>query len=134
MFLACASPRGRALVDRRIYLPASRCQDPERCAAAEAPHNIAFAAKPRLALDMLADAVAAGAPAAFATDDEAYGKDPALRAGIWAWDSCWPWRTTTASPCSAGSAAGPAGPVPRLRAVRGRQVRFTAINGISVIR
>ena len=82
VFLAYASPQGRALVDRRIYLPASWCQDPERCAGAGVPQDTGFATKPSLALTMLADAVAAGVPAAFATGDEVYGNDSALRTGI----------------------------------------------------
>lgn len=30
-FLAYASPRGRALIDRELYLPKSWTQDPDRC-------------------------------------------------------------------------------------------------------
>jgi SRSO17 transposase len=82
VFLAYASQRGRALVDRRIYLPASWCQDPGRCAAAGIPESVGFATKPALALQMLADAVRAGVPARFAAGDEVYGNDPAFRAGV----------------------------------------------------
>ena len=63
VFLAYASPSGRALIDRRIYLPASWSQDLEWCAAAGVPSVVAFATKPRLALDMVVDAVAAQVPA-----------------------------------------------------------------------
>ena len=37
MFLAYVSPLGRALVDKRLYLPESWTSDPERCAAAGVP-------------------------------------------------------------------------------------------------
>ena len=36
MFLACVSPLGRALVDKRLYLPESWASGQERCKAAEA--------------------------------------------------------------------------------------------------
>ena len=39
MFLAYVSPLGRALVDKRLYLPESWTSDPERCAAAGVPEE-----------------------------------------------------------------------------------------------
>jgi SRSO17 transposase len=83
VFLAYASPHGRALVDRRIYLPEqSWCDDKDRRAAAGIPTDVAFATKPRLALDMISAAVDAGLPASWVTGDEVYGSDPELRAGL----------------------------------------------------
>lgn len=82
VFLAYASAKGRALVDRRIYLPASWCEQPARCQAAGVPEQTGFATKPRLALEMIEQAHAAGVPADFVTGDEVYGNDPALRTGI----------------------------------------------------
>ena len=82
VFLGYASPAGRALIDRRIYLPASWSEDPERCAAAGVAEGVAFATKPRLALDMVTAAVQAQVPARWATGDEVYGNDPAFRAGV----------------------------------------------------
>lgn len=82
VFLAYASPSGRASIDRRIYLPASWSQDPDRCAAAGVPTTVDFATKPRLALDMVGDAVVAGVPARWVTGDEVYGNDPTFRAGV----------------------------------------------------
>jgi SRSO17 transposase len=82
VFLAYASAAGRALIDRRIYLPASWTQDRSRCNAAGVPEQVAFATKPRLALDMIAGAVAAGVPAGWVTGDEVYGNDPAFRTGV----------------------------------------------------
>jgi SRSO17 transposase len=83
VFLAYASPHGRALVDRRIYLPEqSWCADRDRRAAAGIPEDVAFATKPRLALDMIDAAVDAGLPASWVTGDEVYGADPDLRTGL----------------------------------------------------
>ena len=39
MFLAYVSPLGRALVDKRLYLPGSWTSDPDRCAAAGVPEE-----------------------------------------------------------------------------------------------
>jgi SRSO17 transposase len=43
VFLAYASPRGRALIDRRLYLPRRWTDDPPRCAAAGVPAEVRFA-------------------------------------------------------------------------------------------
>jgi len=82
VFLSYASPRGRALIDRRVYLPESWTGDPQRCAAAGIPAEVEFATKPELALDMLTDAVAAGMPAAWVASDEVYGDNGAFRTGV----------------------------------------------------
>ena len=51
MFLACVSPLGRALVDKRLYLPQSWTSDPERCAAAGVPEERrSYLSKPVLSL------------------------------------------------------------------------------------
>lgn len=61
VFLAYATGRGRALIDRRLYPPEqSWCSDPERRRAAGIPKEIEFATKPRLAYDMIAAALDAG--------------------------------------------------------------------------
>jgi SRSO17 transposase len=82
VFLSYASPRGRALIDRRVYLPKSWIDDRSRCAAAGIPAEVEFATKPELALNMITDAVAARMPAAWAASDELYGDNGAFRAGI----------------------------------------------------
>lgn len=82
VFLSYASPRGRALVDRRLYIPASWAGDPARCAAAGVPAGTELATKPELALDMITEAAGAGMPAAWVAADEAYGDSGAFRAGI----------------------------------------------------
>ncbi len=80
MFLAYASPRGRALIDRRLYLPrVSWLADPGRCQAAGIAPQTTFMTKPALAAAMIAAALDAGVPARWVTGDEVYGQDPALR-------------------------------------------------------
>ena len=46
VFLAYASCKGRALIDRELYLPTSWTEDPQRCAGAGIPDGIGFATKP----------------------------------------------------------------------------------------
>jgi SRSO17 transposase len=82
VFLSYASPAGRALIDRRVYLPRSWADDLARCAAAGVPAGTEFATKPELALDMIADAAAAGMPASWVAADELYGDNGAFRAGV----------------------------------------------------
>ncbi|WP_443070392.1 IS701 family transposase [Streptomyces sp. QHH-9511] len=83
VFLAYATSRGRALVDRRLYLPEqSWCADPERREAAGVPDEVRFATKPRLAWEMIAAALGARVEARWVTGDEAYGQDPQLRAAL----------------------------------------------------
>jgi SRSO17 transposase len=81
VFLSYASARGRALVDRRIYLPESWTGDRLRCAAAGIPADVQFAAKADLALGMVTEAVTAGVPAAWVAGDEVYGDNGGFRAG-----------------------------------------------------
>jgi SRSO17 transposase len=80
VFLAYASPKGRALVDRELYLPRSWTDDRDRCREAGVPDGVPFASKPELARLMLGRALDAGVPAAWVTADEAYGKDGKFRA------------------------------------------------------
>ncbi|MFH8472413.1 IS701 family transposase [Streptomyces sp. NPDC018000] len=83
VFLAYATSRGRALIDRRLYLPEqSWCTDPERRRAAGIPDEVQFATKPRLAREMIAAALEAEVEAPWVTGDEAYGQDPQLRAAL----------------------------------------------------
>src|SRR5215475_12565087 len=78
-FLAYASDRGHALIDRELYLPESWTGDRDRCRAAGIPDEVEFATKPRLVMAMLERAVAAGAPFRWFTADEAYGQVKYLR-------------------------------------------------------
>jgi SRSO17 transposase len=81
VFLAYASPKGRAFIDRELYLPRSWTNDPARCRAARIPDQVGFRTKPQLARVLLERALDAGVPAAWVTADEVYGGDPALR--VW---------------------------------------------------
>ena len=74
VFLAYASPRGRALVDGGLHLPRSWTDDRDRCREAGVPDDVQFATKPELARLMLGRALDAWTPASWVTADEAYGK------------------------------------------------------------
>ncbi|MEU8110449.1 IS701 family transposase [Nonomuraea muscovyensis] len=83
VFLAYATPAGRALLDRRLYLPERTwLADPDRCQATGVPHEIGFATKPALGTAMVLAALKAGVQAAWVTGDEVYGQDPRLRAAL----------------------------------------------------
>jgi len=79
VFLAYASDRGRALIDRELYLPKEWIADRDRCAAAGIPDDVGFATKPELAQPMVERALAARIPFAWFTADEAYGQVGRLR-------------------------------------------------------
>jgi SRSO17 transposase len=79
VFLAYAAPKGRALIDRELYLPKSWTDDRDRCREAGVPDDVQFATKPELARLMLGRALDAGVPASWVTADEAYGKDGKFR-------------------------------------------------------
>src|SRR5215203_1379820 len=79
VFLAYASPRGRAFLDRALYLPKVWAEDMARREAAGVPQDVRFATKGELAQAMLARAFAAEVPAAWVTGDEIYGNDGSLR-------------------------------------------------------
>jgi SRSO17 transposase len=82
VFLAYASPRGHALIDRELYLPQSWTEDPDRCRAAGIPDEVEFATKPRLAQAMLSRALRAGVPFSWFTADEVYGQAKYLHAWL----------------------------------------------------
>jgi SRSO17 transposase len=80
VFLCYAAPGGRALLDRRLYLPReSWCADRDRCAAAGVPAEVSFATKPQLATDMIDAALHTGVPTGWVTADEVYGANAAFR-------------------------------------------------------
>jgi SRSO17 transposase len=79
VFLAYASPRGHAFLDRALYLPKVWAEDAARRAEAGIPPEVGFATKGALARVMLARAFAAEVPAAWVAGDEIYGNDGALR-------------------------------------------------------
>ncbi|WP_430981041.1 IS701 family transposase [Streptomyces luteoverticillatus] len=78
-FLAYASSKGRALIDRELYVPASWTDDRERCQDAGIPDEVPFATKTEHFKAMLNRAMEAGVPFAWVTADEAYGQSKSLR-------------------------------------------------------
>ena len=84
MFLAYVSPLGRALVDKRLYLPKSWTSDPERCAAAGVPEaRRGYRLKTELALEMLERALQLGhLRAGWVAGDDAFGMSPSFRDGL----------------------------------------------------
>ena len=79
VFCAYVTGKGRALIDRELYLPRSWADDRDRCRQAAVPDDVGFATKTELARMMLGRALEAGVPAAWVTADEAYGKDHKFR-------------------------------------------------------
>ncbi|NIN68047.1 MAG: IS701 family transposase, partial [Anaerolineae bacterium] len=60
VFLAYASSKGRAFLDRELYLPQEWAEDRARRAEAGVPEDVEFATKPQLAKAMLERALLAG--------------------------------------------------------------------------
>jgi SRSO17 transposase len=84
VFLAHVGPRGRALVDKRLYLPKTWTNDPARCEAAGIPkEQQVYRSETEFALEMLTRAQAQGhLTAEWVTGDDAYGKSPTFRDGV----------------------------------------------------
>jgi SRSO17 transposase len=108
VFLAYASPKGRALVDRELYLPKEWAAAPARRAEAHVPEHVAFATKPQLAQQMLERAVDARVPAGWVTADEVYGGDGRLRAWLEQQDLAYVLAVKATQPLWAASEHGPA--------------------------
>ena len=79
VFLAFVGSRGRALIDRELYLPKGWCDDPIRREAAKIPEDVKFATKPKLAQQMLARALDAGLKPSWTLGDSVYGSDSKFR-------------------------------------------------------
>src|SRR2546421_2645136 len=79
VFLTYASSKGRAVVDRELYLPERWCADLPRRAEAGIGGQVTFATKPAQGLKMLGRTINGGLPARWVTADEAYGKDIKFR-------------------------------------------------------
>jgi len=73
VFAAYVSSKGQAFIDRRLYLPQDWTQNPARLRAAHVPDEVGFTTKPRLALDMIEGAIAAGVPFTWVAADTVYG-------------------------------------------------------------
>jgi SRSO17 transposase len=82
VFLGYATPKGRALIDRVLYLPKEWADDKARRKAAGVPKAVRFATKLVLARRMVERAVAAGVPAKWVTADAVYGSDYGFRSAL----------------------------------------------------
>ena len=84
VFLAHVGPRGRALVDKRLYLPKEWTGDAERCEAAGVPEGRReYRSKTELALEMVERAQSRGhLKAQWVAGDSAFGMSPPLREGL----------------------------------------------------
>jgi SRSO17 transposase len=79
VFLAYASEKGAAFIDRSLYLPRAWTSAPSRRAEAGVPEGVVFRNKVRLAEEMLERAFAAGVPARWVAADSFYGRSHAFR-------------------------------------------------------
>jgi SRSO17 transposase len=79
VFLAYASPKGHALIDRALYLPKEWTGDRKRCTGAGVPKGVSFATKPQLAEQMVQRAWGLGVRASWVTADTVYGHDTHFR-------------------------------------------------------
>ena len=79
VFLALCGSRGRALIDRALYLPEGWCGDKIRLHEAGVPTSLRFATKPQLALAMIGRALDAGLRPRWVLADAVYGSDSKTR-------------------------------------------------------
>jgi SRSO17 transposase len=82
VFLGYATRRGRALIDRELYLPKEWAGDAGRRETAGVPKAVAFETKLVRARRMVERAVAAGLPAGWVTADAVYGSDYHFRIAL----------------------------------------------------
>jgi SRSO17 transposase len=80
--LAYLTLEGRALIDQRLYLPKSWCDDPDRCRAAHIPPDTTFQTKPQIAQQMLEAAWQNDVPMKWVCADTVYGNASQLREAI----------------------------------------------------
>jgi SRSO17 transposase len=79
VFLAYASEKGAAFLDRALYLPRTWTNGPARRAEAGVPEEIVFRNKVELAEQMLQRAFEAEVPAGWVLADSFYGRSHAFR-------------------------------------------------------
>jgi SRSO17 transposase len=72
VFLSYATPQGRALIDRELYIPQDWFKDTLRCKEAGLPDTLEFKKKPELAQEMLQRAFDHGIKPAWVLGDEVY--------------------------------------------------------------
>ena len=73
VFLAYASERGQAFIDRELYLPEEWASDEHRRERAGVPEEVGMRTKPELAKEMLLRALEAGVKAEWVLADSVYG-------------------------------------------------------------
>jgi SRSO17 transposase len=73
VFAAYVSERGHAFIDRRLYLPRSWTDQPDRLRAAHVPEDVRFATKPAIAVAMIERALETGVAFAWVAADSIYG-------------------------------------------------------------
>ena len=73
VFAAYVSRHGHAFIDRALYMPKAWTDDPARLIQARVPDGVGFATKPRLAVQIIGRAIAAGVPFAWVAADSVYG-------------------------------------------------------------
>ena len=79
VFLAYASGKGHALIDRALYLPKEWTDNRRRCDVGGVPPGVGFATKPQLAERMIRRGWQSGVRAAWVTGDTVYGHDGKFR-------------------------------------------------------
>jgi SRSO17 transposase len=82
VFVAYASNKGCAFIDRALYLPEQWAYDLKRRAEAGVPEEVVFANKIELAKRMLERAFEAGVPARWVAADSFYGRSHEFRAWL----------------------------------------------------
>ena len=82
VFLNYVSKAGHALLDRRLFLPEEWAHDRRRRKEAGVPEGVVFRTKPELALEMVAEAVAADVPFRWVAGDSLYGDSPTFVQGL----------------------------------------------------
>jgi SRSO17 transposase len=82
VFLTYASGKGYAPMDRRLYIPQDWFEDPQRCRKAGIPESAEFQTKPKMALDMIREATAAGVQYQWVAGDCVYGDYMAIRSWL----------------------------------------------------
>ena len=82
VFVNYVSQGEHVLLDRRLYLPEEWADDVARREEARVPEDVVFRTKPELALEMVAEAVAAKVPFRWITGDSVYGDSPAFVQGV----------------------------------------------------
>jgi SRSO17 transposase len=81
LFLAYVSRRGRALVDRRLYLPEDWANDSERREMTHVPEHIGFQESWRIGLDLI-DRSRVELPFGWVAGDDEFGRASEFRAGL----------------------------------------------------